>query len=41
MEPRVRKLMKVNEKLKKLLEEKELENVLLSGSLKKEMMRKQ
>ena len=35
MEPGVRKLMKENEKLKKLLAEKELENALLSDALKK------
>ncbi|MEM0135566.1 MAG: transposase [Thermoplasmatales archaeon] len=36
MEPGVRKLMKENEKLKKLLAEKELENALLSESIKKD-----
>ena len=35
MEPGVRKLMKENEKLKKLLAEKELENALLIESIKK------
>ena len=40
MEPGVRKLMKENEKLKKLLAEKELENALLSESLKKKMGKK-
>ena len=35
MESKVRKLMKENEKLKKLLAEKELENALLSDALKK------
>ena len=40
MEPGVRKLMKENEKLKKLLAEKELENALLSESIKKKMVRK-
>jgi hypothetical protein len=36
MEPGMREIMKENEKLKKLLAEKELENALLSESLKKE-----
>ena len=36
MESGVRKLMKENEKLKKLLAEKELENALLSDALKKD-----
>ena len=36
MEPGVRKLMKENEKLKTLLAEKELENALLSESIKKD-----
>ena len=40
MESGVRKLMKENEKLKKLLAEKELENALLSDALKKKMGRK-
>ena len=35
MEPGMRKLMKENERLKKLLAEKELENALLSETLKK------
>jgi len=38
MEPGLRKIMKENEKLKKLLAEKELENALLSESLKKKMV---
>ena len=41
MEPGVRKLMKENDKLKKLLAEKELENALLIESIKKKMVRKQ
>jgi len=40
MEPGVRKLMKENEKLKTLLAEKELENALLSESIKKKMVRR-
>lgn len=36
----VRKLMKENQRLKTLLVEKELENALLSESLKKKMARK-
>lgn len=41
MEPWIRKIMKENEKLKKLLAEKELENALLSEYIKKTMVRKQ
>ena len=41
MEPGVRKILKENEKLKKLLAEKELENALLSETIKKKMVRKQ
>ena len=41
MEPGIRKIMKENEKLKKLLAEKELENALLSEYIKKKMVRKQ
>jgi transposase-like protein len=41
METGMRKIMKENEKLKRLLAEKDLENALLSDALKKKMVRKQ
>lgn len=40
MEPGVRKLMKENEKLKTLLAEKDLENALLSESIKKKTVKR-